>query len=372
MKIALGSFIVFIILLFAIYTYESSESNVEIVKSQLPQIDYNDVEHLIKNFENILEPDLKDDSNEIITRLINGVLSGPYGEMTIEEVLQAFRNIPGGPEIQEILRVLAVRKKEALPLIKERLRNGDWFEQHLLTKFLRYSPWPETIEELIELAQSTEAHWLAREGALYALGALANSDAGPAVVSLLNDPNSPPSVRLVSLATLGRIGYANAVLDIKSFLEHEELQFRIFANYALSELNAEYDIDFIIKALNHENRFVREEACNIIWREPNKYIEDKLYELKEKDAYAAVRASAERALVRREIQDLDDLEKLNILLLKLNEDTDKFTKVYILETILKECGSEGRHTLKILSTRDDYIGDRSKTLLLWNLYYFDI
>lgn len=304
---------------------------------------------------------------DILQKLKEKALKGSYGTMPIEDVLREFRNIPGGPEIQEILRALAARKQEALPLVKEGLQTGDWYEKHLLTKLLRYSPWPETFIDLLDLAQSKEDHWLAREGALYALGALANQDAGPAVVSLLYDPESPPSVQLVSLATLGRIGYVEAIPDIQQFLDHEDLQIRFFANYALAELNAPVDADFLLSLLEHDDRVVRQEATGALWFVEGDDITDILQELKENDPYAAIRASAGQALIRREIQELDQREKLHVLSKHLAEADQASTITFILQTILKECGPEGQAYVESLTVREDFIGDRAGTFLLWKV-----
>ena len=52
------------------------------------------------------------------------ILNGRYGKMPIAELLRALANTPGGPDIQLILQALALRKQEALPLVKEKLRTG--------------------------------------------------------------------------------------------------------------------------------------------------------------------------------------------------------------------------------------------------------
>src|ERR1041385_6141554 len=51
------------------------------------------------------------------------VLNGRFGKMPLEELLRALTETQGGPDVQLIYQALALRKQEALPLVKAKLRS---------------------------------------------------------------------------------------------------------------------------------------------------------------------------------------------------------------------------------------------------------
>jgi len=92
------------------------------------------------------------------------ILSSRYGTAPSREVLRELSEATGGPDVQLIFQALALRKNEALPVVRERLRAGAMYETHLLPKFLRLCPWPETKPELLALAGESGEQWLPRQG----------------------------------------------------------------------------------------------------------------------------------------------------------------------------------------------------------------
>jgi len=307
-----------------------------------------------------------DTKQDIVQSLRAEVLRGPYGTVPIEEVVQALRDIPGGPEIQDALKALACRKEEALPLVQEKLRSGDWYEKHMMTKLLRHSPWPEVYKELIDLARDDNGHPLAREGALIALGSLGDLASGPVIASVLRNPSAPPGIQLVAIATLARIGYHEGVIDIVPFAEHEDIHIRLFANHALAELGGPVQLDFLLAALDHDDYVVRDEAAGALWAVPGDDITNRLRALAANDENEAVRISASRSLIQREIHGRSRAGKLQVLKNAL-ERADRRTSIWIVQTILAECAAEGPLFVEQLAHRDDTIGERARTFLVWNI-----
>ncbi len=290
-------------------------------------------------------------------------LSGPHGSLPIEDVLQAFKETPGGPAIQELLLVLAVRKEEALPHVKEALRNGDWFEKHQLTKLLRYSPWPEVYDELIALAQMEEEENLGRTGALYALGALGNPDAGPVVTELLNDPDTEADVKLVAISTLARIGYWQAADVVRHFANSDDLQMGIFANHALARFGQPVDRDYLFSALEHDNYVIRQQVCEVLAFVEGEDVAATLRHYAENDHNRPVRQAAFMSLIQREIANLSNSAKLNYLHDAL-EKADARMGIRILSLIHEECGEAGREYLEEATQREDRLGERAAYFLL--------
>ena len=153
----------------------------------------------------------------------------------------------GGSDVQVVFQALAFRKREALPAVKEMLRSGDTFEKHMVTKFLRLCPWPETKPELLALARETNEQWLPRQGALYALGALGYVSVGSELAVIPGEADCPKGVQLVAIATLARIGYKDGGSAIRPFLEDQDIHVRLFASRALCELGEPVNTDLLFR-----------------------------------------------------------------------------------------------------------------------------
>jgi hypothetical protein len=300
----------------------------------------------------------------IVQKLRDEVLSGRYGSMPIQEVLLALGDVSGGPEIQEILKALAVRKAEALPLVQEMLRTGEWWEKHMVTKLLRYSPWPETYPDLLALALSRDEHWLARQGALYALGALGNSEAGARLLSVLNESDCPQGVQLVAIATLAQLGYTPAIDAIRPFAQSKDAQIRIFSNRALAELGQPADRLFLLSALEHPDYFVRAEACAALGIIAGDYVVERLQAAAMDDSNEAVRISATEALLQQEMRGQSQAQKLDILTEALRG-ANRRVDSWVVQKMLDECGSAGHAAVEQLALREDSIGERAGTFLIW-------
>ncbi|HPB32145.1 MAG TPA: HEAT repeat domain-containing protein [Candidatus Sumerlaeota bacterium] len=302
--------------------------------------------------------------SEVMKMLRERVLSGRYGTVPIEELVDALGKSMGGPDLPEILRALAVRKQEALPLVKEKLHTGDWWEKHMMTKLLRYCPWSETFDDLIMLAQSTEDHFLGRQGALFALGAMGDQKAGPQIAELLRDPNLHPDIHLTALTILAILRYSNGLEEIRPYTNSADLQIRIFANRALNELGQPCDKAFLLSCLESEDYVLRVEACAALADINGDDITDLLNSLAEKDFYQAVRNTAKQALIQRQMKGLSESEKMSILKSSLN-DADYDSSVWVMLAMLEECGNSGRIYLENVAQQEGPLAERAMTFLLW-------
>jgi hypothetical protein len=291
------------------------------------------------------------------------VLNGRFGKEPIENLLRALAKTQGGPDVQLIFQVLALRKEEALPLVKEKLRTGDMWDKRMLTKFLGLCPWPETKEELLALARNQSEHWLPRQGALYALGSLGNSSVGPEVVAILGTPGAGVNLQMAALSTLSRIGYRAGAEAIEPFARSDNIHLRLFAIRAQAELGETTDKAFLLSALHHEDYVARQEASEALWKAEGQDVTDALGAAAKGDFHEAVRNAASQALLRRELAGRSPSEKAAILQKSLTS-ADRLTALWILRTVLDEGGAPGRSFVEATAEREDFLGERSRAYLM--------
>ncbi len=308
-------------------------------------------------------PEAPGSPEALLERQRSLILSSRYGTAPIRDVLRELSEATGGPEVQLIFQALALRKNEALPVVRERLRAGAMYEKHLLTKFLRLCPWPETRPELLALAGESGAQWLPRQGALYALGALGDVSVGPEVVAILRDPACPEGVKLVSIAALARIGYREGAAAIRPYTEGPDLHLRLFAWRALAELGEPVNRDFLFSALQNEEHLIRQEACEALAAAGGAGISGRLQAMAKNDPHEAVRDAAAQALLQQEIRDLAPAQKLALLGRKL-EGAERHNALWIVQTILAQCGKEGRAFVGTLASGNSRLGERASALLI--------
>jgi HEAT repeat protein len=291
------------------------------------------------------------------------LLHSHYGTDRIEDLLHALAETPGGPEIQIIYQALALRKQETLPVIRERLRTGEMWEKHMLTKFLRVCPSPEAKPELLALARNDAEHWLPRQGALYALGSLGDASVGPDVVRILNEPSAGLNLQMSAISTLARIGFTGGAAAIEPFTRADNIHVRLFAIRALAELGQPVDKGFLLATLRSDDYVARQEASETLWKSDGQDVTDALRAVAGNDVHEAVRDAASQSLLRRAIAGRDAAGKVEILRQSLDT-SERLTALWILRTALDDAGVEGRRFVETLAVRDDFVGERSRAYLV--------
>jgi len=290
------------------------------------------------------------------------IRAGLYGKAPIADLIRALDEVSGGPDIQSLFQALTLRKEEALPLVKAGLLSGSMIQKHMISKLLRYSPWPETKPELIALARSGADHWLPRQGALYALGALGEVSAAPEVAGILGEPDATVGVHLVAIATLARLGYREAAPVIRPFERHEDIHLRLFATRALAEFGEPVAMNFLLQASLDQDYVVRQEAAEALWAVEGNDAVARLQFLASNDSHEAVRDAATQALLRRQIRGQDTRQKLDHLK-RAMEGAGRHTATWMVRTMIEECGQEGRAFAETLASRDDRVGECSRAHL---------
>jgi hypothetical protein len=288
------------------------------------------------------------------------ILRSAYGTAPIADLLRALVETRGGPEVQLVFQALALRKPEALPRVRERLRTGELFEKFMLTKFLRYSPWLETMTELVALARDTTQSWLPRQGALYALAALGDKQAGPEVAEILREPHCPAGVRLAAISALVRLQYSEAAGSIREFTQHEDIHLRLCAAWALAKFGEPVDREFLLSALANENYIVRQEACGALGAAG---MTGQLAWVAGHDPHEGVRAAAAQAVLEHGIRGQSADATLAILRDALPQ-ADRLTTTWILRTMLAQGGDAGHAFVQELAAHGDRLGERSRAYLI--------
>ncbi len=289
------------------------------------------------------------------------VARSAYAAAPVPKLLTALTETRGGPEAQVMLQALALRKAEALPSVKERLRTGPMFEKFMVTKFLRYCPWPETMPELVALARDKTQHWLPRQGALYALGALGDKAAGRDVAEVLREPDCPHGVQLVAIAALARMNYREGKDVVRAFAQHKDIHARLFVARALAEFGEAVDQGFVTASLQSKDYIVRQEACELLAFAPDATAP--LEQMSRTDPHEAVRDTAGRALLERKLRGQQATAKTAILREALPQAQPR-TVAWIIRTMLEQGGKEGRALVEELAERNDHVGERSRVGLV--------
>jgi hypothetical protein len=290
-------------------------------------------------------------------------LPSAYATAPPDALLRALASVRGGPEAPLFFQALALRKAELLSPVRERLRSGEMFERFMLTKFLRYCPWPETMPELVALARDRTQYWMPRQGALYALGALGDPAAGTEVEGILRATDEPAGVRLAAIAALARMGCRDAADAIRPYLQHDDPHFRLFAARALAMLGEPADPRYPIEALQHEDYIVRQEACGALGAMSGPDVVPKLEWAAVRDPHEAVRDAASQALLEHKMRGRTTAAKAGILRDALNG-AELHTATWILRCLLEEGGAEGRALVEERSKSDDRLGERARSYLL--------
>ena len=295
-----------------------------------------------------------------LARQCTNVLQTTYGTAPVGDLLRALAETGGGDEAQSIFQAMALRKAALLPAVKERLRTGTKYEKYMLTKFLRYCPWPETLPELMALASGATQHWLPRQGALHALGALGDKSAGPAVAEILRQPKCSTGVQLAVIAALARMQYREAADVIRPFTQSADIHQRLYAARALAEFGEPVDEAFLLASLENKDYVVRQEACGALGAAG---VTGKLGLVAVNDSHEAVRAAAAQAVLEHGMRGQPVAAKVEILRDAL-PDADRLTTTWIVRSMLAQGGDAGRAFVEELATHDDRLGERSRAYLI--------
>jgi hypothetical protein len=275
-------------------------------------------------------------------------------------LIRSLSQVQGGAEVQATFQSLALQKADALPAVKERLLHGEMWEKFKLTKFLRYCPWPETRDDLVALASDNKQHWLPRQGALYALGALGDRTAGSSVAAILLESDCPAGVRLAAISALARIPYPEAADAIRLFTQDADIHLRLCAAWALAKFGEPVDQEFLLAALGNENYVVRQEACGALGAAG---MTEPLKGVAQHDPHQAVRLAASQALLQNAWRGQSVDGKMTVLRDAL-PGADRFMATWILRTMLGQGGAEGRAFLETLAADEGYLGERSRYYLV--------
>jgi len=291
------------------------------------------------------------------------ILHSSYGTAPIEQVIRALIEVPGGSETQLIVQALALRKAEALPKVRAGLRTGEFWQKVMLTKFLVHCAWPETLPELLALARAEMEPLLARQGAISALGALGDAATGPALTAVLREPENPVGLQLAAIAALARTGYRDGTSVLRPFAQDADPHLRLFAIRALAELGEPVAPESIQSALHSDDYVVRLEACEALSALGGADLLETLQTAARSDVHEAVRDAATQALLTREIRGQTQAEKVSILQ-RAMADGRRLTSLWILRTLLREGGQEGRVLVETLGAEDTWLGERCRVHLI--------
>jgi len=283
-------------------------------------------------------------AQESVAALQRSIMEGPRGKMTIEQLVGT---VVTSQELglERTYLALALRKAEALPIVRDRLQSGSPYEKRAMTKLVRYLGWPEAFSSLVKTVTSDTEHPIARIGALYTLGAIGDKSAGPVLINVLGNAKRNLTEKRVAIATLARLGIHEAVHAITPFATHPDTLVRIFAIRALAELNQKPNTEPLFEALESDDYVVRQEACAALGSVGGVDAVVSLKFAAANDPHGSVRQDARIALLRIKIAPLPLADRVSLLEGHLL-DEDKRVRFWALSTLATQCDEKGREVLR--------------------------
>jgi HEAT repeat protein len=168
-----------------------------------------------------------------------------------------------------------IKASEAVPYLVQALEREDWRVAKAAALALGEIKALEAVHDLIMM----EKRWNLREVAIKALGEIQAVEAIPALVSALQDKDS--NIHRSAAEALGKIG-KDAVPSLILALKNQERSVRRAAERALRQIKATDVVPILLNALDEENREVRrvvtqvldqigeDAVLNLIWASRNK------------------------------------------------------------------------------------------------------
>ncbi len=224
------------------------------------------------------------DVDDPVEALREEILSGPYGEMDIDELIAEVIKEAGNYRIARL--ALLVRKDEVLPAIRETLRN----------------PLDSPItEELKDLATDDEGMKELRDGVLKELLFLIQRDLRwsefqPEVLQILDNTEHYERLRGRAALVAGQFQDRNALSSIRDFvINAEDPQSLSLAVVSLGMLGEERDVEIVEPLLHHDSPFVQVRSARVLGQLGSSAGENKALELSYDDNFG-IRNLATEAL----------------------------------------------------------------------------
>ncbi len=288
--------------------------------------------------------------------------SGRYGRMKSGDLVEAVF-ASQGPALRECYLALAVRKSEVLPLLMQKLQDGEVHEKRLITKALQRLGWPEALPTLLAMIESDSESPLARIGATYAIGALGDPSAGPSLARVLSNPARSVTEKGLAIASLARVGHVDAIANIRAYVTHPNVRMRITAARALAELGETTDVRILLDEMASEDYVVRQEVCAALGAVGGDEAIAALRDRQVNDPHHSVGQQAQLALLRVEVMALPLTQRV-VSLERLLEHEDNLVRRWAMSALATEAGEEGRAALRTKAQNESAIGRMSRSHLL--------
>ena len=299
---------------------------------------------------------------ERIAQLKESILASDLGTMPAPQLVATLNSLQG-MTLEQAYLAACLRKEEVLPHVLGMLQTGALPERRMMTKFLRYVGWPEALPVLTGIIQNREEGSVIRIAALYAVAAIGDADAAPAVVSALKASVEGSVERRIAESTLGTLKYRKALPDIETLRAGNDPLAQIYHSYALAQLGGKADPQPLYDALSSDDYVIRQEACAVLGMLGGLDATAVLAAVVRNDAHSGVRQAARVALITLETAALPEPERARVLK-ESATDPDKGVWTWAISSLATDCGKDGREALRALATENTRVGEKSRFYLV--------
>lgn len=204
-----------------------------------------------------------DDPN-VVARLRESILAGPYGKKPVIEVLQDLVEENSPFQSREQILAIVLRKQEALPVLKEALLTGSdatkWTVLSLLQKNLQ---WQEMSDEVLASLNDSSLPDKVLARAIAASVALDIIAAGETIQAILAE-NENDDVREVAIRAIGELNHGDAKNDLTNALTEPSTRIALAAAESLGKMGDPSGFSIVAKHMDHSDWFMRKLAAQAL------------------------------------------------------------------------------------------------------------
>ncbi len=271
--------------------------------------------------------------------LRTAILASEDGKRPIREVVLDLVEENNPLRARELILTILLRKKEALPVLKEILRTGPDVEKYTVLSLLQKNlQWQQTSEEILGIINNPNTSDRILRRAMAAASALQIQQAGKKIWAIFSESDSN-DVREVAILALGILQYTNSKKGLESALQDPSERIALAAAESLGRMDNPSGYFVAVRHLDHSNWFIRKLAVKALGHIATDEALDALELRFDNESSSGTKAEMEIAInliAMKRMARTDHLTHLQQLL----DSKDRFVSRWAHKRILKEFPDE--------------------------------
>lgn len=303
------------------------------------------------------------DNEKWIYDICEAVLKGPYGLKEIQGLITKTLKT-ADPSRRDMWLALLVRKKEALPVLIERLKTGSDNEKYNILMLIQGElRWPEIVPTILQVLNDKNNSTRVRSRAATASALFQQKQAIPAIRDLLQTAQDAQARQLAAIA-LGVLRDTESKPFIEAMLNDQSSYVRAYAAEALGMLGFDTGETVALELSRDESFGVRSGAAEALAYIRTPKALARLKEMAESDPSSAVKSESYIYLQAAEIIGLTKkaaLQKLDELIAPTNPNQPGWAFSYLINNFSFE---ETQPLLSKLAVEPGRLQDSARRALL--------